>query len=233
MRHTGFTNMTTEQGKKLEELRASVCARLGEYRAKHVLSTEEEAARLAAIFLPESEEKARISALLHDITKEYDTKKQLQIFADFGIIVDNVSMQSPKVFHAHTAALLIPREYPEFADSEVISAVDKHTTGCAEMSVLDCIIYLADYIEPTRRFEDCKTLRAYFWDGICDKKSAQDKLLHLYRTMVLSFDFTIRNLIAEGCVIAPDTVAARNAFLLKLAAGGAEEKRNKNGTESS
>ena len=225
LRRTGYIKMTTENEKALEALRASVCARLGEYRAQHVLSTEKEAARLADIFLPESEEKARISALLHDITKEYDTKKQLQIFADFGIIVDNVSMQSPKVFLARTAALLIPREYPEFADPEVISAVYKHTTGCAEMSVLDCIIYLADYIEPTRRFEDCKTLRAYFWDGICKQKHAQDKLLHLYRTMVLSFDLTMRNLIEEGCVIAPDTVAARNAFLLKLAGDGTEEKK--------
>ena len=181
--------------------------------------------RLAAVYLPESEEKVRISALLHDITKEYDTKKQLQIFAEFGIIIDNVSMQSPKVFHARTAALLIPREYPEFADSEVISAVNKHTTGCADMSLLDCLIYLADYIEPTRRFEDCKRLRTYFWDGIRDEKNAQGKLLHLYRTMVLSFDLTIRNLIEEGSVIAPDTIAARNAFLLKLAADGTEERR--------
>ena len=217
--------MTTESEKRIETLRTSVCARLGEYRAKHVLSTEAEAARLAAVFLPESEEKVRISALLHDITKEYDTKKQLQIFKDFGIIIDNVSMQSPKVFHARTAALLIPQEYPEFADPEVISAVYKHTTGSAEMSVLDCMIYLADYIEPTRRFEDCQTLRAYFWDGIRDKMSARDKLLHLYRTMVYSFDLTIRNLIGEGSVIAPDTVAARNAFLLKLAADGTEEKK--------
>ena len=50
--------------------------------------------------------------------------------------------------------------------------------------------------------------------------------------MVLSFDLTMGNLIDEGCVIAPDTVAARNAFLVKLAVGGTEEK-NGNGTEQS
>ena len=154
------------------------------------------------IFLPESEEKARISALLHDITKEYDTKKQLQIFADFGIIVDNVSMQSPKVFHAHTAALLIPREYPEFADSEVISAVDKHTTGSAEMSVLDCIIYLADYIEPTRSYPDVEEMRAMaegsLFDTLCEC---------LGRTMIL----TIRS----GSVTHPDTLMTWNALRMR------------------
>lgn len=217
--------MTIDTENKIEDLRVSVCARLGEHRAKHVLSTEDEAACLAAIYLPESEKKVRISALLHDITKEYDTKKQLQIFEEFGIIVDNVSMRSPKVFHARTAALLIPRDYPEFADADVINAVRNHTTGSAEMSMLDCIIYLADYIEPTRRFDDCKMLRAYFWDGVRKMKSAHEKLMHLYRTMVFSFDLTIQNLIEEGCVVAPETVAARNAFLLKLAVDDTEEKK--------
>lgn len=200
---------------KLSALRNEICARLGEFRAKHVLSTEEEAARLAAVYLPEKAEKVRISALLHDITKEYDAKRQLQIFAEFGIIVDNVMLASPKVFHAKTAALLIPREFPAYADPEVISAVRNHTTGCADMSVMDMLIYLADYIEPTRRFADCQTLRSCFWEGLERALTEQEKLLHLYRTMVLSFDLTIRNLIEEHSVIAPDTIAARNAFVLK------------------
>ena len=89
---------------------------------------------------------------------------------------------------------------------------------------MDCIIYLADYIEPTRKFEDCRQLRAYFWDGIRAGNTAAENLTHLYKTMVLSFDLTIRNLLDEGRVVAPDTVAARNAFLVKLAACGAEEK---------
>ena len=100
------------------------------------------------------------------------------------------------------------------------------------MSLMDCIIYLADYIEPTRKFEDCKKLRAYFWDDIHAGNTEAENLTHLYRTMVLSFDLTMENLIDEGCVIAPETVAARNAFLVKLAVGGTEEK-NGNGTEQS
>ncbi len=196
-------------------MREVIVSRLGDFRAKHVLSTESEAALIAAEYLPEKTEKVRISALLHDITKEYDTEKQLQILAEFGIIVDNATMHSPKVMHAMTAALLIPREFPEFADDEVISAVKNHTTGHEDMSLLDTIIYLADYIEPLRKFEDCKKLREYFWGGLNGLKTQKEKLLHLYKTMVLSFDFTIDNLIAEHSVIASDTFAARNAFILK------------------
>ncbi len=210
-----------ERGGKMEEkanidcLREAIIKRLGDFRANHVLSTEREAALIAAEYLPEKMEKVRISALLHDITKEYDTKKQLQILDEFGIIIDNVTMHSPKVMHAMTAALLIPREFPVFADDEVISAVKNHTTGHKNMSLLDIIIYLADYIEPLRKFDDCKRLREYFWKGLDGLQTENEKLLHLYKTMVKSFDFTIENLIAEHGVIAPDTFAARNAFILK------------------
>lgn len=204
-----------DEKKGLECLRNIIVSQLGDFRAKHVLSTENEAALIAAVYLPEKMEKVRISALLHDITKEYDTKKQLQILDKFGIIIDNVAMLSPKVMHAMTAALLIPCEFAEFSDDEVISAVRNHTTGHEDMSLLDIIIYLADYIEPLRKFDDCKRLREYFWKGLGTLQTENEKLLHLYKTMVKSFDFTIENLIAEHGVIAPDTFAARNAFILK------------------
>ena len=197
------------------DLRLAIQNRLGEYRAKHVLSTEEEAVRLAEIYLPEKIEEVRISALLHDITKEYDLKKQLQIFDKFGIIIDNVLLNLPKTMHALTAALIIPEEFPEYASEEIISAVKKHTTGHAEMELLDIIIYLADYIEPLRKFDDCKCLRGYFWQGISKCFSFDEKLLHLYRTMVLSFDLTISNLLEEKSVIASDAFEARNEFILK------------------
>ncbi|MBQ8837079.1 MAG: bis(5'-nucleosyl)-tetraphosphatase (symmetrical) YqeK [Clostridia bacterium] len=200
---------------KLNDLRNAVVERLGEYRAKHVLSTEEEAARIAEIYLPQKLEKVRISALLHDITKEYDVKKQLQIFEDFDIIVDNAIINSPKVMHALTAALVIPREFAEFADDEVISAVKNHTTGCSDMPLLDIIIYLADYIEPLRKFEDCRKLREYFWQGIDGVKNEKDRLLHLYKTMVMSFNMTVENLLKENGIIAPETIMARNSFVLK------------------
>lgn len=201
----------------LNELRDAVVERLGEYRAKHVLSTEEEAVKIASFYLPEQIEKVRICALLHDITKEYEKEKQLQIFSDFGIIIDNATLNSPKVWHAATAALIIPKEFPDFAYGDVINAIRNHTTGSPDMNLLDIILYLADYIEPLRKFDDCKKLREYFWSKIESLTTESEKLHHLYKTMVMSFDFTIKNLIAECGVIATDTVAARNAFVLKCA----------------
>lgn len=202
--------------KKISDLRSVITSSLGEYRSRHVLSTEEEAVRLAKVYLPDRESEVRISALLHDITKEYDTKKHLQVLSEFGIEVDDVLLNSPKVLHSVTAPLIITRDFNEFASDDVISAVRKHTTGSDDMSILDCIIYLADYIEPCRTFEDCRKLREYFWSGLEECSCEKDKLLHLYKTMVMSFDMTIENLIDEHCVISPYTFSARNAFLMKI-----------------
>ena len=202
--------------KDLNALRAQVSERLGDYRKRHVLSTEQEAAKIAAIYIPEAEETVRISALLHDITKEYTTEMHCRIFAENGIEPDSTLLASPKTLHALTAALLIPKEFPEYATKEVVSAVKHHTTGCADMSVLDCVIYLADYMEPLRSFEDCVALRSFFWNGIAHAKTERDKEIHLYKTMVRSFDLSIKTLLAESSVIAPDTFYARNAFLHKL-----------------
>ena len=78
------------------------------------------------------------------------------------------------------------------------------------MTVFESIIYLADYIEPTRTFDDCIRVRRCFWDGI---REGREKYEVLRDTMILSFDLTIENLLREGALIDRETIAARNAFL--------------------
>lgn len=201
---------------ELEALRIAIAERLGDFRKQHVLSTEQEAAKLAAIYLPGAEKTVRISALLHDLTKEYTTEMHCRVFAENGMTPDGLLLASPKTMHALTAALLIPKAFPAYATEEILSAVKHHTTGCADMSLLDCMIYLADYMEPTRTFADCVKLRNYFWNGLAEAKTEKAKRIHLYKTMVLSFDMTIEILLKEGSVVAPDTFHARNAFLQKI-----------------
>ena len=82
------------------------------------------------------------------------------------------------------------------------------------MTVFESIVYLADYIEETRTFPDCVELRRYFRDGINSPGVDRDE--HFKKTMVLSFDMTIRSLIEDNMPIDRDTVAARNRFLLEL-----------------
>ena len=84
------------------------------------------------------------------------------------------------------------------------------------MTVCDAIVYLADYIDMSRNFPDCVYLRDYFWSKHPESMSESDREKHLWQTLVVSFDMTLKSLIEEGSPISVKTVSARNFALLKL-----------------
>ncbi len=198
-------------------LREQIRPYLTEKRYAHTLAVEREADFLGQIYMPENVLKLRASALLHDITKMCVSEKQLQYCSEFGIIISDYDILSPKTLHSKTAAALIGRDFPEFDDCEITEGVRWHTTGRDGMSVFEAIIYLADYIEDTRTFPDCVELRRYFREAL---DSGEDKHVLLYRTMVKSFDMTIKNLLDDGKLICEDTVRARNYYVKLLLTSG-------------
>ena len=196
----------------LEFLRREVRSQVSPWRYAHTMGVEEEIVRLASIYCPPKKEKLRIAAILHDITKDINTEKQLNLCKKFAIIQDDSHLY-PKILHSYTGAEWIAQAYPALVDEEIVSAVRFHTTGRAEMSLTECLLYLADYIEPTRRFDDCVRLRRAFYDGLAE--SGADKWRVLLDTLLLSFDYSIRGLTESGELIAIDTVKARNWLLEK------------------
>lgn len=201
---------------QLSILREKISSAMSEKRFAHTAAVEIMAERIGKIYAPDKVDVLRAAGLLHDITKEYSTEKQLQICREFGIITTKQDILTPKTLHARTAALLIPMLYPEFADDEVISAVRWHTTGNADMSLLEKIVYLADYIDDSRKFEDCVKLRHIFWDACPEKMNEAERNVHLTKTLVVSFNMTISGLVADNAPVADDTFMARNALLLSL-----------------
>ena len=199
----------------LDSLRAAVSGEMSEKRFRHTAEVEKMAARLGRLYAPDKVDVLRAAALLHDITKEYSTERQLQICYEQGIRISKQDILTPKTFHAKTAAALIPTLYPEFADDEVISAVRWHTTGRADMGFLEKIIYLADYIDESRTFPDCVTLRDMFWGAKPEEMSPEERLVHLDCVLLRSFDMTLAALIADGAPISEDTFAARNALIVE------------------
>ncbi len=201
---------------QLASLREKISSLMSAKRFFHTAEVEKMAARIAKIYAPEKIDVLRAAALLHDITKEYSTEKQLQICREFGIITSKQDILTPKTFHAKTAAVLIPALYPEFADSEVVSAVRWHTTGREDMTLLEKIVYLADYIDESRKFDDCVKLRNIFWDACPENMSAEERDRHLTKTLLVSFDMTLAGLISENAPISNDTFKARNSLILSL-----------------
>lgn len=204
----------TEQA--LNVLRAEIGATMSAYRFAHTLGVEEEAAEIAKWYLPQNITDIRAAALLHDITKECTVEEQIALCRRYGLAVTEMDLASPKILHAKTAAAVIADRYPAFASREIIDAVGKHTTGAREMSLFAKILYLADYTEKTRRFPDCVRLRAYFWAKPLFQMTDAERLSHLDKTLLLSFEMTIADLREQNLPIAPETQEAYEALAQKL-----------------
>ena len=125
-------------------------------RIPHVLGCRETAVGLARIWGANETDAAR-AALLHDVTKALDGPLQLTLCKAYGIILDNFVTNNPKTLHALTGSLVADRIFGE--NSAVVAAIRSHTTGKADMNILEKIIYVADYMEPNRDFPGVETLR--------------------------------------------------------------------------
>jgi nicotinate-nucleotide adenylyltransferase len=199
----------------LAHLRESVKNEMGEKRYFHTLEVEKMAARLGEIYMPEQISMLRAAALLHDVTKERTAQEHIEICESAGLEVSEAERRSPKMFHSKTAALVIPKRYPEFASDELLSAVRYHTTGKADMTLAEKIIYLADYIDMSRKFEDCVALRNYFFDFDFENATDGEKLCHLNDTLIESYNYTIKGLLEDGKHIDKLTFEARNFLILE------------------
>ena len=197
----------------LDTLRLEVCEGMSPKRFLHTAEVEKMAAYLGSLYAPDKIPLLRAAALLHDVTKEYPYETQIELCQKYGVELEADAYFAPKTLHARTAAVIIPERFPSFADAEIISCVRYHTTGRADMTLCEKLIYLADYIDMSRTFEDCVKLRNYFLAAEPEKLSESERLEHLNNTLILSFDMTLRILAEEGTPISLDTMAARNQLI--------------------
>ena len=147
----------------LSQLRPVALSYLKHKRIPHVLGTEQEAIRLAERYGADVE-KARVAALLHDCTKKLEMPEQLALCRQYGIALDELEQKALKLLHAKTGAAIARDVYG--VDDEIFRAIWWHTTGHADMTLLEEIIYLADYIEPSRDFPGVNDLRNCVYEDL-------------------------------------------------------------------
>lgn len=200
----------------LETIRQALPGYISGKRLEHTYAVERESAALAQIFSLTEEDTETLckAALLHDITKTRTTEEQTELCRRFGIPYGETDLAAPKTFHAMTGAALAKADFPGLVTDTVCLAIRSHTVGRAGMTLLEKLLFLADYIEDTRTFEDCVTLRALFYDDLPAGREA--RLRHLDRVLVTAFDMTLSDLQKNGAIISPQTVAARNDLLLRV-----------------
>ena len=147
----------------MEQLEKVVLRLLNPNRVNHVLGCRDTAIALAKHWGADETDAAR-AGLLHDITKALDGPLQLTLCREYGTILDEFGYKYPKTLHALTGSLVAERIFGE--NEAVVSAICHHTTGKADMSLLEKIIYVADYIEPCRNFPGVERLREVAFSNI-------------------------------------------------------------------
>ena len=180
----------------ISQLRPVALSYLKHKRIPHVLGTEQEAIRLAERYGADVE-KARVAALLHDCTKKLDMESQLALCSHYGIELDELEQVSLKLLHSKTGAAVARDVFG--VDEEIYNAIWWHTTGHAGMTLLEKVIYLADYIEPSRDFPGVDKLRSG-----CYKD--------LNEGLLLGLEMTIREMTDMGNPVHRATLEARDAL---------------------
>ena len=201
---------------RIDVLREKIEQRMSSYRLSHTLGVEQAARALAELYMPDSVDELCIAALLHDITKECSFEEHIEILKSNGVEVTEDDIRSPKTLHAKTAEFEAAVHFGEFINDRVRQALRYHTTGNKDMTLFDAIIYLADYIEDTRTFEDCVKLRSYFWSAEPKNMSQNDRERHLWKTILLSLDMTVADIEKSGGYVSGETLFAREAIAKKL-----------------
>lgn len=185
----------------LEKILGILKDRLTPKRLSHSLGVSETAWKLALKYGDEPE-KARLAGLVHDCARELPNNILLQKAQSFGIVISDIEMANPSLLHAPVGAHLAKVDFG-IEDEQIFQAVKLHTTGAPAMTVLDKIVFLADYIEPNRSFPGVDKLR----------ETAENSLDH---AVLAAYDQTLQFIIAQGGLIHIDSVEGRNFMLMKL-----------------
>ena len=200
-------NVNYEKEKYLADLRA----RLDDYRFNHSVNVADTCRELAKMY-GEDEEKAYYTGLLHDIFKNETKENTLAFFEENGIALTECERRAPKLWHAMAGSCYLQKEYG--FDADFIAAVRYHTTGRAGMSLLEKIVFCADFISAERDYPGVDEMR-------------ERVKISLEYCMEEGLRFTIDELVNALLPVHPDTIHAFNDIcLLKLSE---KERRKENG----
>ncbi len=184
----------------------SIERNMTEKRQIHTYAVAEEARRLALRYGADME-KAELAALFHDFFRGVPEKILNSYVRHLGL--DSVYLDSANLAHSKIAAYIMERDY-QIQDQDIINAVSYHTTGRANMSKLEKIIYLADAIEPNRSYPGIEEIR---------ELACQD----LDKACLKSLEHSIDYVRGRGLYLDQDTVMARDYLIDEI-----QRKENEN-----
>jgi len=134
---------------------------------------------------------------MHDLAKCFKPRRLLQMAADSGMAIDPVLEAVPHLLHADVGAIVAQAEFG-LQDAAVLEAIRNHTLGTPGMSLLSCVVFLADSLEAGRGDTlELQALRATAWEN-------------LYQAVWLTSEYTLKYLLDSKSLIHPRVLTTRN-----------------------
>ncbi len=193
----------------IQKLESYVRVRLTEKRYRHTQGVVETAVKLARRYGAD-EDKTYIAALFHDACKNLDSDEMNMLVEEYEI--GDLYIDKPQLAHSKLAAAILEDKFG-VSDREILDAVSYHTTGRAEMSLIEKIVFVADAVEPNRTYPEAEEL---------NRLAFQDIDLTGYKVA----DSAITRVKKQDMYLDEDTVRARDWFAELLKKNSLEDSRN-------
>ena len=184
-----------------EQYEQEVKRHLTQGRFYHSQCVAAEAEKLARRYGADPE-KARLCGILHDVMKDTPAQEQLKILEKSGIILTVAQRRNRKLWHALSGAAYL-RDVLGIADQEILGAVECHTSGKGGMSLLDKVLFVADYISADRDYPGVEELRVTAYRS-------------LEEAMVEGIRFTVDELMGQELPVAAESIEAYNDAIITL-----------------
>lgn len=188
-------------------IKEDIRKRLSSGRYYHSVCVSESCVKLAEKYGGDVS-KALIAGIGHDVFKELPREQMLAFLKSENIVLSDIELNAPKLWHAIGGAAYLKKQY-ELSD-DIVSAVRYHTTGKTGMTLLEKILYTADFISEDRDYNGVDTVR----------KLAD---ISLESAMAEGLRFTVEDLSRKGVPIHPDTFEAYNEIMLEI---NTDERKN-------
>lgn len=175
-------------------------SRLSEYRFNHSMNVAKSAVDLAEKYGADKE-KAYVAGILHDVMKEEELEIQRDYIEKNGEKMTPLELKSKSIYHQMSGSAYAKIEL-QIDDEDILNAIRYHTTGRKNMSLLEQVIYTADFISAERNYPDVDIMR-------------EKAMVSLDDAMLYSLKYTINNLTSKTSVIHPDTLECYNWIIEK------------------
>lgn len=188
-----------------EKYRQIIKSRLKPKRYEHSLAVAAQAVVLAEKYGCDKD-KAYTAGLLHDIMKNSSEEEMLHILSRVGIMLNDVEKNAVKLWHAIAGYAYLKAELG-ITDDDILNSVRYHTTARKGMSVLEKVVYLADFTSADRDY-----------DGVEDMRAAVQ--MDLDKAMFIALQYSVNELVGRGSAVHTDTIDAYNETVLSMITEG-------------